>query len=49
MIFLAGAPRHVFGSQVVEPGASADEWKIYRPGKAEPELLAAAEVMEAIR
>lgn len=36
---LTGCPRHVFGHQCVEPGATADEVKIYKPGKAEPEIV----------
>jgi len=38
---LAGAPRHVFGSAVYEPGDKDGEFKVYRPGKAEPEIIAA--------
>ena len=37
----SGGPAHVFGSYVVEPGATVDEVKIYRPGKAKPEVVSA--------
>jgi hypothetical protein len=44
----AGAPKHVFGSCVYEPGDKSGEIKIYKPGKATPEIIkpAAEELVE---